>query len=42
MEVLGMHLESIGAIKTYEHVDISPFRLEKGMLTIYVEGKKPE
>lgn len=38
MEVLAMHLESLGAIRADEHVNISPFRLENGMLTIYIQG----
>ena len=36
MEVIAMHLESIGAIRTDEHVDLSPMKLEKGLLTVYV------
>lgn len=38
MEVLAMHLESLGAIHPDERVNITPFRLEHGMITIYIQG----
>lgn len=38
MEVLAMHLESIGAIRTDEHIDIKPFIFKEGCITIYVNS----
>lgn len=42
MEVLAMHLESLGAIRSDEHIDILPIQVLKGCITIYVNGKRPE
>lgn len=40
MEVLAMHLESIGAIKSDEHVEITPVNIAKGMMLVYVHNQK--
>jgi hypothetical protein len=36
MEVLAMHLESLGAIRNDEKVEITPVKITNGMITVYV------
>ncbi len=37
LDVLACHLESVGAIKTNEHVTLTPLSLDKnGFLVVYV------
>ena len=40
MDVLAMHLESIGEIKHDEHVEITPLVKTGDMITVYVHKNK--
>lgn len=43
LDVLAMHLESLGAIKSDEHIQISPLILDKnGLMIVYVHKNKGE
>jgi hypothetical protein len=37
LDVLAMHLESLGAIKPDEHIELKPFNQSNNMITIYIE-----
>lgn len=40
MDVLAMHLESLGEIKSNEHVEITPLVKSGDMITVYVHKNK--
>lgn len=40
MDVLAMHLESIGEIRSDEHVEITPLVKTGEMITVYVHKNK--
>lgn len=40
MEIIASHLESLRAIHTDEHIDIRPFQVIDGNLTVYVQKNK--
>lgn len=40
MDVLAMHLESLGEIKSNEHVEITPLVKTGEMITVYVHKNK--